>query len=107
MARRPPAATLPGSVIDGAWESYSVVQQGGTALTLSMATVFRDGQPLVTGPVYVASLVLRASNLLGRSNLAVNTYLGADQAEIRFYNRALDPCEQGQVEAELAARWGL
>jgi hypothetical protein len=102
-----PEVTVSSGVTNDTWQRLGVVAQGGSALSETKATLYRDGAPIVTGAVYVPSLSTRGSCLLGRSNYASDSLLHADVAEVILFARAVTEPERQGIDAYLSSKWGL
>lgn len=95
------------AIFDGVWQRLAVVQAGGVPGMSTVTTIYKDGAPLGSGTVAVADYVVRASNLIGKSNLAADTNLRGDVAEILLYARELTDAERSSVDGYLKTKWGL
>ncbi|MFZ4621933.1 MAG: LamG-like jellyroll fold domain-containing protein [Bacteroidota bacterium] len=88
------------------WNHIACVWNAGTA------TIYINGVPVVSGPVFAPLNVTRSSNYIGRSNWA-DAYADAAFDEIRIWNTALDSTAirenmhriVGSGEANLVDNW--
>lgn len=103
-----PAVEAISSVFDGTAATYSVVANGGDAGTETAATLYVNGLFKNRSTVLVPTVIDRASNLIGRSNLFnADNHLQGDLWELRIYQGALGDTEREAIENEIKSRWSL
>lgn len=84
----------------------SVSQQGGAADGASYAEVAADGSALTGQNVYVAPVVERTVNYIGRSYWNEGLFQG-DISEILLYDRMLTESEKASVHRYVSEKYGL
>jgi hypothetical protein len=90
---------------------YEIVQQPGTAGTLTTAAHYLAGvAQAATGQAgssqtYIPAAIARSSNFIGRSNWAADNYFSGTMSEILLYNTALNTTQRVILENYLSAGW--
>jgi fibronectin type 3 domain-containing protein len=96
----------PSGLAAGEASLVSVLQDGGSAGSLALAEVAKNGVALFAQQVFVPPVTVRSINYIARSYWAEGMFQG-DIAEIVLYNRKLTAQEHANVKAYLAGKYGL
>ena len=104
--------TSSNAMVNGTNNIYEVVQQGGTAGTLSAVVHYFAGTAQASSGSsgsfsYVPNTIARNIDYIGRSNWAVDDYFSGTMSEILFYNTAMNTTRRRILENYLSAAWGL
>lgn len=98
-------------IVNGSENFYEVVQQGGTAGSLTNVAHYMDGaSQAATGAAgssktYLPNAVARTSNYIGRSNWAADNYFSGTMSEILIYNTAFNTTQRVILENYVSAGW--
>jgi fibronectin type 3 domain-containing protein len=93
-------------IVAGQARLFSIVQEPGSANSLSFAEAGANGTPVYGQNVYVPPVTNRTVNYIGRSYWAEGWFQG-DIAEVLVYNRALNETELLLVKQYIAEKYAL
>jgi hypothetical protein len=97
------AGFLPAGMVDTSrFTLYSVIQSAAGTVDLHS-----DGDLAGTGTFAVPSLIVRQSDILGRSLYGDCNYFKGQLSEVILYNRAVTDKEFLTIEAYLVQHWAL
>lgn len=93
-------------IVNGESKIFGVFHAGGTAGSSTAASMFDNGQSILTGNAAVPNNITRTINYVGRSNWAADAYYNGEISEIILYNsnKALD---RARIESYLAIKYGI
>ncbi len=93
-------------LVAGQTSLISLIQDAGSANSMSFAQIAKNGAPIYGNNVYVPSVSARTLNYIGKSYWADGLFQG-DIAEVIVYNRKLSSTEQATVRSYVAVKYGL
>lgn len=80
------ALSAPNALVLNEWQHVAVSLSGA-----GIATIYRNGQAVATGPVHVPNSVTRTSNLIGKSNWAGDGLWAGKIDDLAVYDHPLTP----------------